>query len=716
MKRHLLLFAVLLSFTQSIWAQENKEQTALNWLNENLTESKTNQGFEMLFSRPGPSGETFRYYHMVNGVEVFGSSYAIHVSNNNEVTYHSSTYDNSVETIDTTPNITAEDALSIAIDALNIEGNISQQDMKLYVYNQLDETKLVYRVTTNSEFLPGHWETIVDAKTSTVLSTRDIAIYENREVPARAINLRKESVEVPKVMESAPLLVDGTALVFDPDPLTKTTSLYGAPYIDNNDQTNPELDAARTMVTLFDLDFSGGLHHLDGPYVQIASIEAPNTGLFSQASPDFNFNRQEQGFEAATVYHHVDKTFRHINDDLGIPLVSIYNGGVVRYDPHGLNGADNSYYSQGSLVFGEGCVDDAEDMDVIIHELGHGLHDFVTNGNISQVNGLSEGTGDYFANSYKRSLGFWATSDASYYYVFGWDGHNPCWPGRTTNYGAQYPGGLTGQIHTDGQIWATVLLEIWEIIGRDLTDAAVLEGLAMTNGSTGQQAAAIAVRQAAIDMGYTCAQINTFTDRFEARGYVLPNYTCGGCSIAGISTSNVSACDDNGTPAIPGDDFFTADVTVTFSDPAATGTLDLSGDGTASVSTAGLTSPHTFTAVQMSADGGSIDLTATFSDDTACTLNVPNAGTAPDSCSLVGISEFEDALGISVYPNPAESEIMLLNVTQKHTVAIYNILGQKVIEQEVDVDATSINISNLSNGTYLMKFEGYSEVLKIVKK
>jgi hypothetical protein len=95
---------------------------------------------------------------------------------------------------------------------------------------------------------------------------------------------------------------------------------------------------------------------------------------------------------------------------------------------------------------------------------------------------------------------------------------------------------------------------------------------------------------------------------------------------------------------------------------------------------------------------------------------VPNAGTAPDSCSLVGISEFEDALGISVYPNPADSEIMLLNVTQKYTVAIYNLLGQKVIEQEVDIDTTSINISNLSIGTYLMKFEGYGEVLKIVKK
>ena len=52
----------------------------------------------------------------------------------------------------------------------------------------------------------------------------------------------------------------------------------------------------------------------------------------------------------------------------------------------------------------------------------------------------------------------------------------------------------------------------------------------MTNSSTNQQNAAIAVRQAAIDMGtaggYTCADIQAFTDRFTARGYVLPAYTC----------------------------------------------------------------------------------------------------------------------------------------------------------------------------------------------
>ena len=52
----------------------------------------------------------------------------------------------------------------------------------------------------------------------------------------------------------------------------------------------------------------------------------------------------------------------------------------------------------------------------------------------------------------------------------------------------------------------------------------------MTNSSTNQEQAAIAVRQAAIDMGtaggYTCADIQAMTDRFTARGYTLPAYTC----------------------------------------------------------------------------------------------------------------------------------------------------------------------------------------------
>ena len=49
------------------------------------------------------------------------------------------------------------------------------------------------------------------------------------------------------------------------------------------------------------------------------------------------------------------------------------------------------------INFGEGGVDDAEDADVILHELGHGIHDWITNGSLSQVDGLSEGMADYWA-------------------------------------------------------------------------------------------------------------------------------------------------------------------------------------------------------------------------------------------------------------------------------------------------------------------------------
>lgn len=716
--KKLVSLLILFSFSQLLFAQVNKENIASTWINSNVQDLKVNQSFDMLNSRPGRSGETFRYYHTVNGVEVFESSIAIHVSNNNKVTYTSSTFDSSVETINTTPTISEDDALNSAISALEIEGAISQKEIKLYVYNKLEDTRLVYRVTTMSEFLIGHWETIVDAKTNEVLSTRDIAIYENREVVEKKVKATKRSVGFLEKSGTTSIMVDGTALVFDPDPLTKTTSIYGAPYSDNNDATNDELDAARTAVTLYDIAFDGSFYLLSGPYVEIAELDAPSTGLFTQDSPDFNFTRNEQGFEAANCYHHIDKTMRFINDDLGIPLVSLYNGGVIRFDPHGFNGADNSFYSAGSLVFGEGGVDDAEDMDVIIHELGHGLHDWVTNGSLSQVQGLSEGTGDYFANSYKRSLGFWDSSDDSYYNVFGWDGHNPFWPGRRTNYSASYPGGLTGSIHTDGQIWSSTLLEVWEVIGREKTDSAVLEGLAMTNGGTNQQSAAIAVRQAAIDMNYSCDDIAVFTEIFEARGYILPDYTCDpdACSIANIDVSNMSECDDNGTTGEPSDDIFTADVTVTFVNPADSGTLDLTGDGTASVSVSGLTSPHTFVGVEFSADGNAIDLTVSFSEEGSCSFNESNAGTAPESCSTLGINDPEDLNSISLYPNPAKNSITLSNITKEYAVTIFNLLGQKVKEQHIDANNSELNISNLTIGTYLLKIEGYNNILRFIKE
>ncbi|RCT56336.1 hypothetical protein, partial [Winogradskyella sp. KYW1333] len=105
------------------------------------------------------------------------------------------------------------------------------------------------------------------------------------------------------------------------------------------------------------------------------------------------------------------------------------------------------------------------------------------------------------------------------------------------------------------------------------------------------------------------------------------------CSITDISSNNESICNDNGTPTVTTDDTFTADITVIFSDALTTGTLDLTGDGTASVSVSGLTSPHTFVGVTLPANGSDISLTATFSDDVTCIFTNNTVTTAPFECS-----------------------------------------------------------------------------------
>ena len=130
-----------------------------------------------------------------------------------------------------------------------------------------------------------------------------------------------------------------------------------------------------------------------------------------------------------------------MNQTLGIKALPYQYTGGVQYDPHGESGDDNSSYSSssGRLTFGQGGVDDAEDADVVIHELGHGIHDWVTNGGLSQQEGLlSEGTGDYLAAAYSRDFNQWLVGCAI---PLGLQlgRHNEFWGGRVTNWNVGAP-------------------------------------------------------------------------------------------------------------------------------------------------------------------------------------------------------------------------------------------------------------------------------------
>ncbi len=189
------------------------------------------------------------------------------------------------------------------------------------------------------------------------------------------------------------------------------------------------------------------------------------------------------------------------------------------------------------------------------------------------------------------------------------------------------------------------------------------------------------------------------------------------CSVIDIVASNISICDDNGTPSIPGDDVFSADITVTFANPPATGNLNLTGDATASVSATGLTTStsHTFVGLIMPADGTAIALAATFSAIPNCTFGVDSAGTAPDSCSTLGVNDVDKNI-ISLYPNPATEAINFASITEEYDVTIYNLLGQRVISKTINESNASVNVASLPIGIYLVKINGYNKVFKFVKK
>jgi len=55
------------------------------------------------------------------------------------------------------------------------------------------------------------------------------------------------------------------------------------------------------------------------------------------------------------------------------------------------------------------------------------------------------------------------------------------------------------------------------------------------------------------------------------------------------------------------------------------------------------------------------------------------------------------------YPNPAKDNLRLSSAKPIENVQLYNILGQQVLNKDVNESKPNINVSNLSKGVYIMK-------------
>lgn len=280
-------------------------------------------------------------------------------------------------------------------------------------------------------------------------------------------------------IEDARLLSEsmGEALLFDPNPVA-TSGL--ADLRDGN-----AVDGYRTWVALPRLDGSGKLR---GRWVETRSDRPP---LANEPTLRYDYRSYDPRFEEAMAYYHVDRGIERATER---GFDGLFSHRIIAR-VHG-TAADNSWYSRPTreLVFGDGGVDDAEDADIILHELGHAIHDALVPGfGDGDTRAISEGFAD-----------FWAASLTGEPCVGDWDATSyspPCL--RSTENGASYPGSLTGRAHADGQIWSGLLWDLRVTLGPEIAERLALAALLEQDTNTTWPEAAESLLRAASLSGDT---------------------------------------------------------------------------------------------------------------------------------------------------------------------------------------------------------------------
>jgi hypothetical protein len=445
---------------------------------------------------PTPAGFTVRFQQMSNGLPVDGANLVLTLSSDLRVLGYVSDYARSANGYgleafsEKNFQLTEKNAVDRAFEVLKLRSSPTRMEVSKLMLMSSGSLRSVYQIqlAAPNDGLYA-WEVLVDAQDGRIHRSRDLSVH------ARGRG-------------------EVSAKVFDPNPVIKSGK--SAQGLDANNANTPFFESALTPVTLDNLTQKRGKYVLSGPNVVIVDSENPKNPECAFGEK-IDLKRNDPCFDAVNVYYHIDKNLKYLNGRLGFNAKPIKYQGGIRVDPHGLNGDDNSHYSPFSdeLAFGQGGVDDAQDHDVIIHELGHALHSWFTRGHLSQVEGLSEGTGDYWAASYSRT--FMSPGHVAYNWTFSFDGHNEFWPGRVTNVAAKYPAGAQGSIHSAGQLWATVCIEILDAIGKEKADKLFWTAMSSLNERSSQADAAKAYVVATQQL--FPADLQVVLGKFKARGY-----------------------------------------------------------------------------------------------------------------------------------------------------------------------------------------------------
>ncbi|MCG2761460.1 MAG: hypothetical protein L6407_09650, partial [Candidatus Delongbacteria bacterium] len=338
--------------------------------------------FEKIKIVNNPSGTHIGFQQVINNVPVIGSDIAISLNKKNEISMVTNNYKPSI-TIQTIPSISLGVAIQIArnsFDNPDFETMIPiKSQLSVYV-NESYISFLVWKLNILSNEDDSDWYILINALDGSIVKKEDIAKSNH-------------------------------GRVFNPDP---GTYLENIELLDNRDLDYPELSNAYKTVALEGLNPPvNGLYRLRGEYAYSIDIGLPNDPVTEEPTTEFNYNRSQNGFEEVNCYSHLDNEIRYVRE-LGFnPLWDNISVGYkdILFDARGTRTRNAAYFCTNDHIrFGVPVdnVDAGEDQSVIVHELGHALHDALIIDDISSggpdLRGISEGISDYFGIDYRRQI------------------------------------------------------------------------------------------------------------------------------------------------------------------------------------------------------------------------------------------------------------------------------------------------------------------------
>ena len=137
--------------------------------------------------------------------------------------------------------------------------------------------------------------------------------------------------------------VDGSGMVFIPNPLVSAGVPYGGCYSHNNGQTNSCLDGELISVTLRDITYNiaTGLYELKGPYCEVVDINQKGYSIPALSNSNgFNYTRADEEFASVMCYYHIDLCARRIIE-LGYPLPDGLK--KMKVNPHSMGSKGGNY-------------------------------------------------------------------------------------------------------------------------------------------------------------------------------------------------------------------------------------------------------------------------------------------------------------------------------------------------------------------------------------